>query len=140
AAAGEQMRREGVAERVRAHLSVEADRCGVSLDDLVKPLAGERAAAEVDEELRLEPRADELGSAASHIALDRARGLAAERHRTVLRALAVRAQEAAADVDVSDLQPDRLGRAQPASVHDLEQRAVAQRDLVAARHALAQPL
>src|SRR3954471_23564912 len=38
AAAREQVRGEGVAQRVRAHLAVEPDRLGVALDDLVEAL------------------------------------------------------------------------------------------------------
>src|SRR5687767_557592 len=50
AAAGEQMRRERVAERVWAHPLGEARRGGVTLDDLVEPLARQPAAAVVDEQ------------------------------------------------------------------------------------------
>ena len=38
----------------------------------------------------------------------------------------MRAHEAAPQVDVADLEPDRLRGAQPAPVHHLEQRAVAE--------------
>ena len=44
------------------------------------------------------------------------------------------------EVDVLQLQPDRLGGAQPAGVHQLEQRAVAQRRRVAAARLRQQPL
>src|SRR4249919_2997371 len=52
-AAGEQVGGEAVAQRVRAELAGEAGLAGVALDDLVEALAAKRAAAEVDEELRL---------------------------------------------------------------------------------------
>src|SRR5262245_12335254 len=121
---------EGVAEGVRAHLAVEAGIVGVALDDLVEPLAGQSAAAEVDEQLALEPAADELLTAGSQVALDRAPRLAAERDDPLLRALSVGADEPAGHVDVADLESDRLRRPQTAAVHDLQQGAVAQADRV----------
>src|SRR5215211_1449541 len=50
AAAGKQVGGEGVAQRVWAHPALQPDRLGVALDDLVEPLAGQRPAAEVDEQ------------------------------------------------------------------------------------------
>src|SRR3954462_1707841 len=44
AAAGEQVRRERVAEGVRAHAVLEPGAAGVALDDLVEPLARQAAA------------------------------------------------------------------------------------------------
>src|ERR1700759_4859278 len=111
AAAGEQVRREGVAQRVRAHLPVETHLLGVALDDLVEALAGQCAAAEVHEELALEALADKIGATCTQVALDRARRLSPKRDYSLLRALAVGADEAAAHVDVADLEADRLRRA-----------------------------
>ena len=79
-----------------------------ALRDLVEPLAGQRPAAEVDEQLRLVPVADQLRAAAAQVAGDRGDRLAAERHQPLLRALAAGAQDALAEVDISELQPDRL--------------------------------
>src|ERR671911_1535008 len=53
ATARQQMGGEGVAEGVRAHLSLQPSRVGVAKDDLVEALASQRPAAEVEEELRL---------------------------------------------------------------------------------------
>ena len=107
---------------------------GVALDDLVEALAGQRAAAEVDEQLRLVALADQLRPAAAHVDADRGDRLAAERDQPLLRALAAGAQEALAQVEVGDLEADRLRGPQPARVHHLQQRPVAQRRrLVAAR-------
>ena len=53
--------------------------------------------------------------------------LAADRHEPLLGALAARAQHALLEVDVRELQADRLRGAQAARVHELQQRAVAQR-------------
>jgi hypothetical protein len=50
----------------------------------------------------------------------------------------VRAHEPAAQIDVADLEPDRLGGAQAAAVHELEQGAVAKADRVGVAGALQQ--
>src|SRR4051794_10461049 len=127
AAAGEEVRGERVAQRVRAHPALEADLAGVALDDLVEALAGQAAAAPVDDEARLVAQADERGPAARAVRAGRDDRLAADRDEALLRALAARTEHAGVEVDVADLEPDRLRRAQPAGVHQLEQRAVAQR-------------
>src|SRR3954452_10104092 len=64
AAAGEQVRGEGVAQRVRAHLVGEAGGTRVALDYLVEALAGQPSAAMVDEQVGLGREADERGPAA----------------------------------------------------------------------------
>src|SRR5215218_4783142 len=132
AAAGEQVGGEAVAQRVRAHLARQAGVAGVALDDLVETLPGQRAAAEIDEQLRLVALADELRPAAAKVAVDRRDRLAAERNQPLLGALAASAQEALAQFHVAELEPDRLRGAQPAGVHHLEQRPVAQRRRLAA--------
>src|SRR2546429_8049823 len=53
AAAGEQVRRERVTQRVRAHLLLQADPSRVTLNDLVETLAREARAAVIDEQARL---------------------------------------------------------------------------------------
>ena len=101
AAARQQVGGEAVAQRVRAHLAAEAGGAGVALDDLVEALAAERAAAEVDEQLRLVALADQLRPAAAQVGGDRRDRLAAERDEPLLRALAAGAQEALAQVEVA---------------------------------------
>ena len=148
AAAGQQVGGERVAQRVGAHAVLQPGAAGVALDDLVEPLAGERPPAEVDEHVRLVAQPDQPRPA-------RARGrrcsvaiaLHADRHQALLGALAAGAQHPGLEVELGQLQGDRLRGAQPAGVHRLEQRAVAQRagrvapglveqpvDLVAAEH------
>ncbi len=89
--------------------------------------------------LRSTPPRTSSGRPRAQIALDRPARLPAERHDPLLRALAVRADEAAADVDVAELEPDRLRGPQAAAVHDLEQRAVAKLDRIRAPRAVEQP-
>jgi hypothetical protein len=127
AAAGEEMGREGVAQRVRAHLVGEPGRGGVALDDLVEALAREPGPAPVHEQLRLPAVADQARPAALEVDRERAGRRGPDRDEPLLVALAARAQDARLEVDVPRLERDRLRRAQAARVHDLEQRAVAQR-------------
>ena len=68
AAAGEQVGGEAVAERVRAHPVAEADRLGAALDDLVEALAGQRAAALVEEQRALVGAAGHLRPAGAQVA------------------------------------------------------------------------
>src|SRR3954447_25691553 len=126
AAAGEQVGREGVAQRVRAHPPLEAGGARVALDDLVEALARQAAAAAVEDETRLVAQPDERGTAAVEVGARGEDGLAADRHEALLAALAAGAQDPGLEVDVADLERDRLRRAQPARVHELEQRPVAQ--------------
>ena len=126
AAAGEQVRREGVAQGVRAHPVAEPGGLGVAQDDLVEALPRQRPAAEVDEQLALVVGSDHLRSARAQIHPDRGDGLAADRYQPLLGALAPRADDAVLEVDVGDLERDRLRRPQPRRVHQLEQRPVPQ--------------
>src|SRR3954465_11667478 len=114
---GQEMGGKAVAEGVRAHLAVEPDVLGVALDDLVEALASEGAAAEVDEELGLGRGAHELRTTRTQVAAHSRSSLPTERHGSLLGPLAVRPREAALDVDVADLEADRLRCAQPAAIH-----------------------
>src|SRR6188472_357652 len=100
AATREQVGGEAVAQGVWAHLACQAGIAGVALDDFVEALATQRAAAEVDEELRLVAVADQLRPAAAEVTGDRRDRLAAERHQPFLAALAAGAQEALVQIDV----------------------------------------
>jgi hypothetical protein len=127
AAAGQQVGGEGVAQRVRAHLAGEPRGGRVALDDLVEPLARETVATVVDEQPCLEAVADQLRAAVAEVGAERSRRGPADGDHPLLRALAAGTQDAPLQVQVADLEIDRLRGAQPACVHDLEQRAVAQR-------------
>src|SRR3712207_1441404 len=71
APAGEQVRRERVAQRVRAHAAVEAGAAGVALHDLVEALAGEAGPPVVEEELGLLAVADQRRPAAREVGAER---------------------------------------------------------------------
>src|SRR5918993_354784 len=127
AATGQQVRRERVPERVRAHAVRQPRGERVAADDLVEALAGELAAAEVHEQVRLGRALDERGPPSLQIDPERLQRRLADGDDPLLRALAARPQEALLNVHVHQLQADRLGGAQAAGVHHLEQRAIAQR-------------
>src|SRR5262245_41812141 len=84
AAAGEQVRREGVAQRVRAHLVREPGGDGVATDDLVQALPGEPAAAEVDEQVRLGGALYQPGAAALEVDAERLQRRLPDRHDALL--------------------------------------------------------
>ena len=63
----------------------------------------------------------------AQVAGDGVRRLLAERHDALLAALAAHAHELLLEVDVAEVEPDRLGAAQPGRVDELDERAVAQR-------------
>jgi hypothetical protein len=54
--------------------------------------------------------------------------LLAERHDPLLAALAADVELLAVEVDVGEVEPDRLRRAEARGVHELDERAVAQRE------------
>src|SRR5918999_3749852 len=114
AAAREQMRRERVPERVRAHAVREPGGLRVAAHDLVEALPRELAAAEVDEEVRLRDALDEPWAATLQIDAQGPQRRLADRHDPLLRALAAGTQDALLDVHVQELEPDRLGCAQAA--------------------------
>ena len=64
---------EAVAQGVGAPAPGEAGVAGVALDDLVEPLAGQRPAAEVEEERALVVVADEVRAAGAEVDADRGR-------------------------------------------------------------------
>src|ERR1700760_3354702 len=92
AAAREQMRRERVAQRVRAHPRLETCAARVPLDDLVETLARQSRAPAVDEQLRLAARAEQRRAPARAVDAERGDRLAPDRHEPFLRALAACAQ------------------------------------------------
>ncbi len=100
----------------------------MALDDLVEALAGQPGAAVVEEQARLEPVAGEPRAAALQVGR-RARGRRWSRSGPAAPWSPCRGRAGCPclEVDVADLEAGRLGGAQAAGVHDLQQRAVAQR-------------
>ncbi len=70
--------------------------------------------------------ADEHGTPAREIELKRFDRAPSDGHDPLLGALAACAQHPLLQVHLGELEPDRLGDAQPACIHQLEQRPVAQ--------------
>src|SRR5881392_2116325 len=95
---------EGVAQRVRTHAPLEARTAGVTLDDLVDALAGQPAAAPVQEDPRLSARAEQDGAPALAVGAQSRDRLAPDRHEALLGALAPRPQQPLLEVDVADVQ------------------------------------
>src|SRR5438132_124589 len=62
-AARQQMRGQGVAQRVRAHARLQPSSARVALNDLVQALAAQRAAAVIDEQPSLRARSQERRAA-----------------------------------------------------------------------------
>ena len=112
----EQVRGEGVSQPVRVRN--EPAQCA----RVEPPAAG-------GEEERVLRAARELGPAVAQIAREPVRRLLPERDDAVLRALAAPdAHELLLEVDVAEVEADRLGAAQPGGVDELDERAIAERD------------
>src|SRR5712692_1202447 len=86
----------------------------------VEPPASDR------EKKGLSPIPHELGPRVAQIAREPPRGLLAERHDALLAALAAHANELLLEVDVREIEVDRLAAAEPRRVDELDQRAVAE--------------
>src|SRR4051794_12313314 len=109
AAPREQVGCERVAQSVGTHAVCQTSRLGMAANDLVEPLARERPAAEVHEQvllLGLSP--DELGPAPLEIDANGGQGPLPHRHDALLGALSPRAQEAVLEVQVGHGEGDRL--------------------------------
>src|ERR1039458_3461474 len=132
------MRGERVAEGVRAHLCLKARAAGVTLDDLVEALACEARATAVEEQpgalytpagrapdARFERSGEKCRAPTLAVRAKRRHGLAADRHEALLGALPPRPQHALLQIDVRELESDRLRGTQAARVHDLQQGTVA---------------
>src|SRR5829696_9925617 len=110
-----------MAKGVRAHSVAEARGLGVPQHDLVEPLPGQRAATEVEEQLALLGCAHKLTASGAQIDPQRCDRLPADRHQPLLRPLAAGADDAVVEIDVAELEADRLRGPQPRGVHQLEQ-------------------
>ena len=114
-AALEEVRRERVPQAVRV---AEEAAHGAR----VEPASADR------EEEGVVRAARERRAARLQVARDVERGLLAQRHDAFLAALSSYVYELAVEIDVSEVEPDRLGASQPGRVEELEERAVAERE------------
>ena len=139
-AALEEVRREGVAEEVRVDATrLEPCAFGQLAKDQERAGAGERAAARVEEQLG--PVAPvEMGPAEGEVAAHGLGGRPPERDEPFLAALSEHAHNALLDRDAVLLQPDRLRHTEAGAVHELHERAIAQRPRHRPRRGVDQPL
>src|SRR5262249_32335552 len=115
----EQMRRERVAQRVRAHAPADPGRGGARPHDRVQRAHAEPPAARVREQRAPAPAAPlEIGG-------ERAGGPAAVRHDPLLLALAEHADRLLRAVDVIEVEPGELRHPEPGGIEQLEHRGVA---------------
>ena len=127
-AALEQVGRERVPQAMRVRAEA-AQRRGVE-----PPAAGR-------EEERVAGAAGELRPRPAQVARDPERRLLAERYDAVLRALAgADVDELLLEVDVAEVEPDRLGGAQAGRVDEFDERAVAEGERAVALEAGERPL
>ena len=83
----------------------------------------------------------ELGPRVAQVAAEPVRRLLAERHDALLAALAAAdVHELLLEVDVAEVEADRLGAAEPGGVDELDERAVPQRDRAVALERLERAL
>jgi hypothetical protein len=108
--------------QVRAHVGL----LRVALDDVPELLARHPVAARGHEQRVGRACAEQRRPRVAQVALDPAVRDFAERHEPFLRALAHHAHDALVEPDLDGLQRDELAHAQPARIHQLEHRAIAQ--------------
>ena len=123
----EQMRCERVAEKVWMHATgLEPRLLGDPAQDQERSRPGQRSAARVQEQIGPMPDV-QVRPAEREVAANRLGCGPPERHDPLLVALADHAHDAGVDVDRRPSEPDCLGDTKPCSVHQLDERAVAQR-------------
>jgi hypothetical protein len=123
----EEVRRERMPQKVRVHAAgLEARTLGELAQDEERAGSRERSAARVQEELgtvaAIEMRATEREVPANGLG-----GGSSEGHEPLLPALAEDADDAFVERDARLLEPGGLGHAQPGTVEELDERAVAKR-------------
>src|SRR5947209_7630973 len=106
-------------------LGLEAGLSGEAAQDKEDAGARERAAVRVQEQL-LSVSPVEVRAAAGEVAAEGVRGLASDRHDSLLAPLAEGADEPVLEVYGLPVERDRLAHAQTGSVQELSQGAVAQ--------------
>src|SRR6266852_6507700 len=122
----EQMRGEGVAQRVRRERSAREGCPGALLYQVPERLPRHRTTAPRDEHVVAGPFPQKRGPAFLRIARQPGERLLTERHEALLRALAEDADHAHVEAHLGELQAHELRNAQPARVEHFQQRTVAQ--------------
>ena len=124
----EQVRREGMTKRVRAHRERQAGHPRGCLDDRERLLAREPCAAIAEEERPAAPRLDVRDREETRPVLrnppsEPVEGDLADRHEALLVSLADHPDEAAIGREVFAIEPERLAHPKTRRVQELEQRA-----------------
>jgi len=123
----EQVRREGVAEKMRVDATrLESCSIGKLPQDEEDPSARKRSAADIQEELR-PVAAIQMRPTDGEIPAHGLRRRASEGYEALLVSLPENADDPLLERDATLLEPDRLGHAQPGSVEQFDERPVAQR-------------
>jgi hypothetical protein len=122
----QQVRGEGMAQRVRRQRRIDTRRARMALDQLPEHLPRHRATARGDEQRVADPALEDGAARLGQVAPHPGMGLGAEGHEPLLRALAGDAQCALVQAHVHRLQCHQLADAQAAGVHQFDHRSVAQ--------------
>ena len=138
-AAAEEMRGERVPERVRGHPLRDAGRARPALHQLPDRLPAERLAAGPDEDPLARAGADEPRPLGREVDRERLLRAPPERHDALLAALAHDRHEALVDPELRARERGGLADAQARRVHELEQRAIAERAAGGRRLVLDEP-
>ncbi len=123
----EQVRREGVAEEVGMHAArLEACAVGELSEDQERACASQRAAADVEEQLR-PVAAVEMWAAEREISTNGLRSRTPEGDEALFISLPEDADDPLLEGDATLLESDRLGHAQAGAVQELDESPIAQR-------------
>ena len=120
----QQVRREGVAQRMGGDVLFDAGLCLIGFDELPEALAGHALPADIDEQRLFirrsdHPRADELRILAE--GLDR--GVVKRDHAVMVPAVA--GDDAGGEIQIVDIEIDELADANACGIQQLQHRAVA---------------
>ena len=125
-AAGEEMRRKRVAQRVRRDAAAEAGGERATAHELPHRLARERPPAGAEEDERARAPAQQARPLLLDVRRERRTRVASERYHALFPALAEDGHEARGQVHLCPAERDRLRDTEAAGVEQLEQRPVAE--------------
>src|SRR3989454_8998444 len=127
----QKMRREGVAQHMRAEPGSQTDGAAMLLENFPEPLPAHRAAAVVEKEGRVRRAPQNLRTGAVQIGPNPRYGLASERDHALLAPLADAPEVTRLQVEVALSQRDQLRDSQPRGVEHLHHGRVAQSERAA---------